>query len=438
MRKKRRKLSAAGKIIVIFAVAMAAIGIYAYTHRETPIDKLDKTAVQELDADKVRENVTTKYDESDTYELSDYVVSGETLTLYQKAYVPGESDDTLGKNAVLKNVETGDETSFTFSGGADLGIQTGQLDPGVYEIYIYDQYKKKRAWFDEELTSETLTDMRRNKSVNEVILDADKDLLADYGITTDRNYAYLVVTEQAPRVKMADVIIDPGGNVYNELDYSTETLTADGANENDLANELAGLVGQELEKAGLRVALTRDADEAVSYYGEDGRAGKAYESGAKVFLNLSMTNEENVARPYFLVSPFLEGTLASRIAYDMRNAGLELADFSYNNAPDAGVAYDARQQNEDLSYSSYSFTPSIRETGGKATYAGHSTAISGNQPYQQVYGPVSMNFYFANATSPDSITYYQANKEAIAKELAQGIIDYYQIGKEGDDEAADQ
>lgn len=436
-RRRKRKLSTAGLILLILCVGLAAVGIYAYTNRSTPLDRLDMTAVEELDKTKLAENVTTKFADEDTYSLTDYVISGETLTLYQKSYDPIHSDDTLGKNVVLKNVETGEETSFTFSGGADAGIQTGRLDPGVYEIYIYDAYKKKRAYFPEKLTSKTLADMRRDKKVKEVILDADADLLKDYGITTDKDYAWLVVTSQPPRVKTADVIIDPGGNVYNELSYTTDTIAVAGANEAELAMELAQLVAADLEKAGLRVAFTRSEDEAASYYGEKGRAARGYESGAKVFLNLSMTSEDKITRPYFMVSPFLAGSLASRMAYDMRNAGLELDNVPYGNSIDPAVTQDGLQQNEDLTFTPYSFTPSLRETGGKATYAGCSGVISGNQTFQDVMGPAGMVFYFANAASQDSIDYYLAHKEEIAHGLAQGILDHYEI-QGGSDEASNQ
>lgn len=436
-KRKKRKLSTAGHILIILCVCLAAVGIYGYTKRTTPLDRLNMTAVQELDKTKVQENVTTDFEDKDIYQLSDYVISGETITLYKNAYDPITADDTLGKNVVLKNVETGEETSFTFGGGTDTGIQTGQLDPGVYEIYIYDAYKKKRACFAQPVTSETLADMRRDKKVKEVILDADARLLEDYGITTDRNYAWLVVTEQAPRVKTADVILDPGGNVYNELSYTTDTIAVPGANEAELSMELATLVAGYLEEAGLRVAFTRTADETPSYYGEKGRAAQGYQSGAKVYLNLAMTSEDKVNRPYFMVSPFVAGTLASRIAYDMRNAGLELDNVPYSDTGDAAVVQDALQQNEDFSYNQFSYTPALRETGGKATYAGRSELISGNQEFQDAAAPTGMIFYFANAASQDSIDYYQAHKDEIARELARGILDYYAI-EGGSDETSDQ
>lgn len=44
-----------------------------------------------------------------------------------------------------------------------------------------------------------------------MVLDAGRDILADYDVTLDRNYAFLVVTDQVPRVKTVDVVLDQAG-----------------------------------------------------------------------------------------------------------------------------------------------------------------------------------------------------------------------------------
>lgn len=436
--KRRRKLSPYGWALVAVAVAALAVGIYYYVNQPTALDKLDLTVLQTYDKTEVQKGVQTEFSDSEVYPISDYAYYGETLTLYQNAYDPLTADPTLGKNVVLRNIITGDELTYTFGGGGDLGIQTGVLEEGVYEIYIYDQYTRKRVYFEEPTQSETVDDLRREGQVKEVVLDADADLFSDYDVDLDRNYAFLVVTEQMPRVKTADIIIDPGGNVYNELTYTSDAGQEwNGTTEAQLAMELADLVKARLEAAGLRVAYTREADEVNGYYGDAGRTAAGYSRQAKVFLTLSMTGDDTTSRPWLLTSPFVSGTLPSQIAYDLRQMGIELQSMGVSEVGDDAVTFDALQQNEDWSYNQYSMSPSIRETGGKITYAGQSGLITGNQMYQNAPGMYALDFVFGNSQNEDSMNYYMEHKEQIADGIAQGILDYYGIEVTGD-ETADQ
>ena len=260
-----------------------------------------------------------------------------------------------------------------------------------------------------------------------MVLDADRDILSDYDITLDRNYAFLVVTDQVPRVKTVDVVLDPGGNLYNELTGVTDTGTQyKESSESQLAMELADLVAARLEAAGLKVAYTRQGDDIAGYYGDAGRAAAGYSRQGKVFLSLVMTEDENTARPWLLTSPFVSGSLPSNMAYALRQAGIELRSVNAT-APDEAVAYDTQQQNEDWSYNQFSMTPAIRETGGKITWAGQSGVITGNQMYQDAAGMYPVQFVFGNAENEDSMEYYLTHKEQIADGLAAGILEYYGI-----------
>ncbi|WP_297969870.1 N-acetylmuramoyl-L-alanine amidase [uncultured Faecalibaculum sp.] len=434
-RRKKRRLSAYGWVLLVILLALCAVGGYWWFTRPGPVEKLDLTVLETSDRKAVKEGVRTDFSEDEVYPLRDYAFLGETLTLYQNPYDPVQTDPTLGKNVMLRNIVTGEEFTYTFGGGGDLGIQTGDLPEGVYELYLYEQYDKKRLYFEEALQSQPLEDIRRNQQVKSVVLDAGRDILADYDVTLDRNYAFLVVTDQVPRVKTVDVVLDPGGNLYNELTGVTDTgAEYQGTNEAQLAMELADLVAARLEAAGLKVSYTREDDDIAGYYGDAGRAAAGYSRQGKVFLSLVMA-EDGGARPWFLTSLFVSGSLPSRMAYSLRQLGVELTDVNAD-APDAAVGYDARQQNEDWSYNQFSMTPAIRETGGKITWAGQSGVITGNQMYQNAAGMYPVQFVFGNADSEDSMAYYLAHKEQIADGLAQGILDYYGIEMPAGDEDA--
>jgi hypothetical protein len=200
--------------------------------------------------------------------------------------------------------------------------------------------------------------------------------------------------------------------------------------------ELAEMVKERLEAAGLRVLLTREEGQSVSYYGDGGRAAVGYNARAKVFLNLSMTSEEDTSRPYFLVSPFLSGLLANDLIYTMQDNGLELETVSWNDVLAGAAAFDALMQEEDWSYSPFEVYPALRETGGKVTSAGLAENSQGNSAWSDANGMYGLIFRYANAASADSMNYYLANKEAIADGLAEGILFYFGIG--GQDDTAAQ
>lgn len=115
--------------------------------------------------------------------------------------------------------------------------------------------------------------MRRNEMVKNVQVHASKDYLKDFGVNMDKNYVFISVVDNIPMVRTIDVLIDPGGNVYNEADNSIDYgVGNDLINEASASLELAEMLKEKLEAKGLRVELTRDAESTPSYYGKSGRA----------------------------------------------------------------------------------------------------------------------------------------------------------------------
>lgn len=420
-------------ILLVVAIALTCIALFLFATRPTPIDKLGISYTELLDKQAVKENLESKY--SDNFELQDYLIYGENLMLYADDY-SGEADTTQGKSFVLRNVETLEELTFTYSGGVDSGISLGTLPQGLYEVYIYDNYVKKRVYFNEEVQSLNFSTMRRNEEVKNITLQASTDYLADFGLEMNENYLFISVVDNIPMVKTIDVLIDPGGNVYDEQTNSVDYgVGNDLINEASASYELAEQIKTLLEEKGLRVELTRGKDDSVSYYGKTGRAGIGYEKQAKIFLSLGMYVDEGITRPIMMISPYSGGLLANEIAYDLANLNIELQDISSEETLNDGVYYDSLNLDSEGNYTNFELYPQLRETGGKATFAGQAENATANQSFASSYGMNAIYFQFANLASTDSINYYLENKDTIAEGIVTGIVTYYEI-KEVDDETA--
>lgn len=434
-KKKQRKISIHGWIIFIILLATVLVSAYIYTNLPNELDKISEDYISTLKRSVVQEKVQTSFDE--TYEASDYLFYGETLSLFGEAYGESELDSFLGKAIQLENIETGTQYSFTLSGKGDAGISLGQLEEGVYDIFIYDQYTKKRVYFPAPLKSKTLVTMRRNGTVKNITLEAGKDLFKDFNVELDKDYAYIVVKDSIAQKDIIDVLIDPSGNVLNELTNDVDQgVSNNKIVEKDSSYQLAQELKTELEKYGLKVQLSRNESDAVGYYGKDGRVGQGYEQQAKVFINLEMCDDSNITRPFFRVSPLTNASLANQITYYFNQDGLEL-DYPYSSSDllESGVIFDTYIVDNDYNVTHFSLYPALRESGGKATFTGQLNDL-GNQDYKNAFGMNTISFVYANIENADSINYYQEHESQIVKALAQGIASYYQLEVIEDETAA--
>ncbi|MEY8380860.1 hypothetical protein [Ileibacterium valens] len=429
-KKKKRKLpfrlTYKGWILVVSVIGFLCLGFYLFFSRPTPIDRLSLTYLDNLSKDSLGVELQSTF--ADTYQISDYTLYGETLSLYNSRYQNGIRDDLYGRNVLLRNIETGDQLTYTFAGAADSGIPLGELDAGVYEVYVYDGFTPKRVKMADEFHADPFTTIRRDKTVSTVNMDASKETLKKFGIETDENYLYLTVTSSLPKVKIIDVMIDPSGLLKYELSSMVEEgYISEGFNEAEQSYEFAKQIQLYLEEAGLRVEISRDKDEPVSYYGVNSRVGKGYTKQAKVFLGLGMDESDNPL-PYILTSPFSNGFLANSISHCLMENGIELQYIP--DAPDRldyGVAYDTYQVSADYEVLPYTLYPQLRETGGKVTYAGLSAGTENNANFSTNPGMYGIEFLYASTDSPSSQAYFVQNRDLMAKSIAQGIIEYFNI-----------
>lgn len=423
---KRRKVSLRFWILLCALCGIFAVGLFVWQSQPDEIDRLSLTYLDSLKGKDLAASPQSSYE--NVLNIEDYTVYGETLNLYAAPYSFEERDALYGRNAMVRNLETAQEYSFTFGGGADSGIDLGVLDPGVYEVYVYDDtYTPQRAYMEKPFSENVLTAMRRNKRVNTIRMDADSEFLLRFGIPADRNYLYLTVTSSLPRVKVNDVVIDPSGLVSylygngSEYGYASSVIDEAAA-----SYDLALQIQMYLENAGLRVQLTRTADAPENYYGENGRIGIGYTSQAKVFLGLSMVEGEE-DRPFVLSSPFTVGSLGNAMAYAMKENGVETEKVSALPRLNEGSGYDTLMADEKYQQTPWSLYPQLRETGGRTTFAGMYSGAVSNEMFQENNGMYAVLLCYASTDSVSSQEYFLQNREAIARSVAQGILDYFHI-----------
>ena len=344
-------------ILFVIIVALSCVSVFLFVTRPTQLDKLGISYLELMDKSVVDQNIKSSF--KNEFEVKDYLIYGENLTFYQNEY-EGNIDKMQGMNVVLRNVETEDEISYTFSGGVDSGIGLGSLDQGLYEVYVYDNYVKKRLYFDKEVESLNFSTMRRNEMVKNIRIHASKDYLNQFNKPLDNNYVFLSVVDNMPMVKTIDVLIDPGGNVYNDSDNSVNRgLSNDLIDEASSSYELAMMIKEELETKGLKVELTRVEGSTPGYYGKNGRVGIGYEKQAKVFLSLGMLVDENLTRPIMMISPYTSGLLANEIAFTLMKNGIELPDVSAKENLNLGIMYDSFMVDDEGNDTKFELYPQL-------------------------------------------------------------------------------
>ncbi len=411
--RKINKKNVMALILMVVIASIVCVSVFLYTQKSNT--KVSQSEIQQ--------NVKTEFD--GIYEMKDYVVYGQTLTLYQNAYDGKVSDPMQGNNLMLRNIETDDLTSFTFSGKVDTGIDMSALEEGIYELYTYDHYQKQRIYFSDVIKAKSLVTMRNEGYVKKVKFVASKNALKDYGVTLDQNYAFLFVNKEEPNKKIYDVVIDPTGN---SIDYETQYVDYGGSSslmdEQITSLDFAKKVKKELESYGLKVKILRKENETIGYYGDDSRISKAYDSKAKLYLALGASLDEDVNAPYMLMSPFTNSSLGNRIAYMFEQNGLSLYNARSDKTQQIGVLSDSYTMNDNYEYTQLELYPQLRESGGKATYAGN---VHGNTQYTNAYGMYGIYFIFASVNNSESVTNFNTNQKQMTKYLVKGICDYFDI-----------
>lgn len=425
-KKKRRKVKKSTILIltgIALAIAACGFGIWYFVIREPENQTL--TSLDEISLGDLQTMPQAEFNDEDSIEVKDYTIYGTSLVFYDRIFEPMETDGFFGRNVNLRNIETDENVTVTFSGGADAGIDLQNLEKGVYEVYLSDGYRPKRAYMEEPLLAEPYYTMTQDGTTRKVQITASPTYLRKYNIEHDKPYLYISVTDvdELP-VYLYDVVIAPSGTSGVNQYGITPSPLSDGFDESTQSWQLALLVKERLENAGLRVMLSREQDTYTTLAGEDSSLGQAYASQAKIFLTLAMDENSNYSQPYVVSSPFTNAKLGDQIAKACMNAGVVMQTISNTSVLEPGSAYDDFEKDENYQYLETSLTDEIRETGGKVTSAGTSAGWEINAAYQDAYGMNGVVFYYASTTNTESHAYYAEHVDGIADGIAQGILNY--------------
>lgn len=428
MKKRVRK----SRVFIVFVVlaAILCVSVFLYTQRITPLDRASMSILDLIDRDTIETNIKDEFKES--YELSDYGIYGQTLSFYREKYSQSSKDSIIGSTIVLVNVQTQNEYTYVAGEGIDSGINLENLEEGLYEIYIYDRYDRKRVYFEDSFSSEEFMTMRSKGKVKYITLHADKDYLKEKGVRYDENYAFLAVMENIPKKQVADIVLDPGGMVAMVSSMTTdEGLSSEFINEAQATLEFCQLLKSKLEEKGLSVIVTREEDQVIGYYGSNSRVGMGYEANAKAFLSFQFYETEEANSPYLMTGNSTSGLFANEMAYHLKADGISLAHFDSSDRLADSVVYDPATVDEKENV--YDLYPQIRETGGKMSFAGKMEMAQANSEYANVYGMESVLIFLGNVNSQESIDAYKQNKEQIADCIVKAICSYYGIQGETDE-----
>ncbi|MBF0580085.1 hypothetical protein IM774_09925 [Erysipelotrichaceae bacterium RD49] len=408
-----------GAVVLVFVlvVTLAALLPQALAPKRslTYLDEIKISDLTELPPSSFEDNV----------EVKDMTIYGNSLVFYDNEFTPMETDGFFGRNVTLRNIQDGSTISTAFSGGADAGIDLQTLPQGVYEVYLSDGYKPKRAYTQEAVLEDTFITMRDNGKVKKIQIASNPYYLDRYNIQMDKPYLFVAVTQSDPLETVADVCIDPSTLAWPS-DETTFEDAIDGFSETQQAWALAEKIKANLESTGLKVIYAHQKSAPSTYVGADSSIGAGYRAQAKIFLSLSMFTQD-FARPYVLSSPFTNGKLGNEIVTCLNQNGVELENISTLTQLNSGNGYDLFQYDETYTYTQLTQTPAIRESGGKVTTAGKADGFEANSQYTDAYGMNGVLFCFASTENAESRTYFLEHIDAIATGISQGILNYAQI-----------
>lgn len=270
-------------------------------------------------------------------ELTDYslLISGNEFTLSEYCnaglYLDGLERDTylmFIRVATEQSFEetTAEETEEDTDQDTDPGESTGGEDSSGLE-------KKKPEEAIEEETEETLTEESKAEQA-EVALEYRYYALENN--TGHQETVYFTMSSAGNRIVIENeseyqtiqmtVSADSGDGVYDVVidaghgGSDQGAAGIDGHHEKDYLLPLAEKIKENLEKNGMKVALTRDNDEeTLGAYGEDGRVARACRSQAKYMISLHM-NDEGAGMSGLMIYAYPDNDMAFA---RLMNAGIQ-------------------------------------------------------------------------------------------------------------------
>lgn len=418
---RKKRLQVNKKLLSIMSLLIALIAVCSYTYFSQKQKKQEVFTICGWNERKTQEKLKDSY--QDTYLISDYLYYGESLALFQKEYRLGEVDDMNRKSVELVNLCTDQAITYTMESGLDRQIDTSELEAGFYAVFVNDNLVKKRIIYDEVLQSDILTTVLRENTVKEVQLLANREHITKE-LSVDQHYLFLQIDEKEPVDEYIDVFLDPYGNFVNANGTVEIGGEGNGLYEYQEAYDAAVLLKEKLEALGLRVMIAKEhKDDVISYYGEQGRMQKAYDSHARYYIEIGMNASTSAGYKgmEFYHSNYASETLANAMMYAMKkNTPLEPSNMYTWIERSEGVMSSSLSEGMDKA-KIYDSSISIRESGGLATGAARfSASAQENAGFAKEnrlgMHALSLNVFYL--TNSEDVAIWKEHKDTIINELA--------------------
>ena len=268
-----------------------------------------------------------------------------------------------------------EDTCFYISDYNNGGIYLDDLKEGNYLLLVGDNeinYTLKNNTVYGDLEYYTMT---RNNSNNKINI-----LFKEY---ESKNYVNFVIKKSSLPEDVYDISIDPGHGGKDP--GAIGKLDGIEFYESNLTLGVSLLIKEELEKMGLKVYITRNGDEYLNSYGENGRAVVVNKNHAKysfsIHFNSSYGTQTSGGVEVYIPND-VDYTLATMLANNLsevvgysKNSSFRVKDgvyFKYFKQTDIDESKESMLEDDMLPYDITLGAPymyMIREVGGIHTYA---------------------------------------------------------------------
>jgi N-acetylmuramoyl-L-alanine amidase len=344
--------------------------------------------------------------------------------------------------------KTSDSIEFTLSDNINEGIDLEKIYSGEYYLFIKLNEKYKNKDVEKYITLENETEYSSNEYYTLTNNGKNRKIeitFSSYLLKNKYNIDYMKITSADTSLPddVYDIVIDPGhggkdkGAIYEDNYESDYTLM------------YSLQLKEKLEKIGYKVKLTRQSDEYVAPYGENGRAIVPYDTKAKLFISIhfnSTSSELEVGGVEIYAANNENLDFAKNFADNI--VKMAQTNYSQNNQ---WKAYDgvyvktyseddikeAIEYAKDLGYEPYenitTSTPyyfMIRETGGIMTHAyidGRNKTIGDNPYYNSNISAESYLLELGFINEENNLKNLQENKDAYIDAIVKTIVDNYNL-----------
>lgn len=293
VKNKKRKPIIISLVVFLLLFGSLLVFYWKQQSQDNPLVS-DLPTICEYSADETK-NILNKIETTPEQMMSDYFYYGETLLLLENKYELGERDPFLGRQVHLENLCNEQVVSFLLTNHLDGNIPVEELEEGFYLASI-ELDLENHVLVSDEILDDTFYTMNRDGVQKRINIIADENYFVDNNLKEkifNQHYVFIeVIEEKAPEI-VYDIMIDPA---HNDQDFGPldQGLIEDDFVEADALYELAKKMKIEFESYGLKVGISREKQEILNTYGQPSRVYSAYETSAKIMIELDMIKSLDV------------------------------------------------------------------------------------------------------------------------------------------------